>query len=446
MKRIATVLFLAVMGPILLSPADKQRSNQTLGEPRQDAALVYIHRKSAMAGGGRALHIFYEDRLAAVLRNNTYTFAYIEPGTHFFWDDIGEKGLCDFAAGQTYYLSFHVVDGMSILSAPDGKATIEKASRYIALTQQEQTKVADKIAKKWPRYKESQGSKLAPGGGEIAYTPPASTEGMIRVAAGTAVAAELMENMNSAHVEPGAAVWVRTAEDVQVSGSLFVRAGTPIKALVRGGEEKGHWRKGGKLDVTMVSVMAADGAVCPLIGQMATTGAKGSAAAANVAAAASLGAAIAISALTKGAQAFYPAGEIVKAFTRQDVWMKPVQAAAEPNSGVGKPADLVKARARAKIVCDLAKGSVPQFIDIVFEGTGEIARAELFRVAGWEMPDPVRPSKLSNSNGGAVAQFEGWDLVRFLRPGSSGTQLAFRLTTAGGDVRFAQADVPIAAK
>lgn len=443
MKRFAGVLLLAVLGPTLVSSAEKEK---TLGEPRQDAALVYLYRKSAMAGGARALHVFYDDRLVAVLRNNTYTFAYIEPGTHLFWDDGRERGLCDFAAGQTYYLSFHLVDGMSILSVSDGKTAIEKASRYIELTQEEQSKVADKIAKKWPKYRENQGSKLAPGGGEIAYIPPSSTEGMTKVAAGTPVAAELMENMNSAHIEPGASVWVRAAEDVMVAGSLFVRAGTPIKALVRGAEEKGHWRKGGKLDVTMVSVTAADGGVYPLIGQMATTGAKGSAAAANVAAAASLAGAIAITALTKGAQAFYPAGDSVKAFTRQDVWIKPVQATGGADSDLGNPAGLIKARTGGKIVCRLSKGEAPQFVDIVLESTVEIERVELVRVGGWEMPDPVRPSKLSRSEEGTVAQYEGWDLVRFLRPSSSGTRLVFRLTTAGGDVRFAQGEIAITDK
>ena len=122
MKRFAGVLLLAVLGPTLVSSAEKEK---TLGEPRQDAALVYLYRKSAMAGGARALHVFYDDRLVAVLRNNTYTFAYIEPGTHLFWDDGRERGLCDFAAGQTYYLSFHLVDGMSILSVSDGKTAIE---------------------------------------------------------------------------------------------------------------------------------------------------------------------------------------------------------------------------------------------------------------------------------------------------------------------------------
>ena len=65
MKRIAAVWFLGLMGPALLSPADNPRNSRKPNEPRRDAALVFVHRKSARAGNGRALHIVHDDRLAA---------------------------------------------------------------------------------------------------------------------------------------------------------------------------------------------------------------------------------------------------------------------------------------------------------------------------------------------------------------------------------------------
>jgi len=255
---------------------------------------------------------------------------------------------------------------------------------------------------------------------------------------------ELMENVNSGLNSADDSVWVRTAEDIQIEGNLFVRAGTPVKALIRGAKKRGRFGDGGYLDLIMVSVAAADGTVCPLFGQVATKGVEGSFApqiVTSVAAGPVVG--MAVAALLKGAETFHPAGEVVKGFSRQDIWIKPLQAANEPNAAAIKPSDLVKAYARGKIVCDFPKGKVPQAVEIIFEGAGEIASAELVRVAGWEIPAPVRASNLSRVKEGWIAQFGGWDFTRFRRPGNVGIQLAFRLTTLDGTVVVAQAAVPV---
>jgi hypothetical protein len=270
---------------------------------------------------------------------------------------------------------------------------------------------------------------------------------MVKIPAGTALMAELMENLNSGRNSADDSVWVRTAEDMQIEGNLFVRAGTPVKALIRGAKKRGRFLKAGYLDLIMVSVVAADGTVCPLVGQVATTAAERSQVPSLVGtAAAGLVGGIAVNALLKGRESFHPAGEVVKVFTRQDIWIKPLQAANEPNSAAAKPSDLVKAYARGKIACDFAKGQVPQAVEIIFEGAGEIASAELVRVAGWEIPAPVRASKLSRAKEGSVAQFGGWDFTRFLRPGNAGIQLAFRLTTLDGTVAIAQVAVPVVSR
>lgn len=444
MKRVTVILLLAVMNAVLLPSANAatrpQKVKTVYGETRRDAALVYIY----WAGRGPT-RFFYDDQLVGVLRYNNYTFAYIAPGTHFFWSDFPEWGICDFAVGQTYYLSFNW--GLSILSEADGQAAVKKASRYRELTQGQRTKATGTIAKKWPRYKDKLGSKLTPAGGEIVFTPPASTENMVKIPAGTALMAELMENLNSGRNSADDSVWVRTAEDMQIEGNLFVRAGTPVKALIRGAKKRGRFLKAGYLDLIMVSVVAADGTVCPLVGQVATTAAERSQVPSLVGtAAAGLVGGIAVNALLKGRESFHPAGEVVKVFTRQDIFIKPLQAANEPNSAAVKPSDLVKAYARGKIACDFAKGQVPQAVEIIFEGAGDIASAELVRVAGWEIPAPVRASKLSRAKEGWVAQFGGWDFTRFLRPGNAGIQLAFRLTTLDGTVAIAQAAVPVVSR
>ena len=200
MKRIAIILLASA-----LSWASTPETRKVYGKPRQDAALVYLYRQSHwMAGAAWAMHVFSDDQLVAVLRNNTYTFTYVAPGTHLFWNDGGSAGPCDFAAGQTYYLSFDL-DVMSILSEAAGQAAIQKATRFIALDDRQRAKAAGAIAREWSTRKEEHAAALERA--EVAtYTRPASTENMIQVPAGTALPAELMENLTSALDREGAVV------------------------------------------------------------------------------------------------------------------------------------------------------------------------------------------------------------------------------------------------
>jgi hypothetical protein len=242
----------------------------------------------------------------------------------------------------------------------------------------------------------------------------------------------------------GDAVWLRVVEDVSLDGKLFVQAGAPVKGLIRDVDKRGRFGAGGRLDLTIPSLVVADGTVCPLIGQAVTDGSYRSPTAAIVAGSVVGGipGGLVLASLVKGAESLYPAGGTVKVFTRQDIWIKPLRSTNDVSAS-GKPSEIVKAHARGKIVCDLTKGNIPQVVEIVFEGAGEIASAELVRVAGWEMPAPVRASKLSRATEGWIAQFGGWDICRFLRLGDAGTQLAFRLTATDGTVVIAQGAVSI---
>jgi hypothetical protein len=196
--------------------------------------------------------------------------------------------------------------------------------------------------------------------------------------------------------------------------------------------------------LTVVSVGAADGTVCPIIGQLRGSGVMGSGVAAGVLfIAGGLAPAAGVAALVKGPEAFYRAGEPVKVFTRQDIWIKPLESTTESASGAVRVSDAVKAYARGKIRCDFHNGKIPQVVEIVFEGVSDISRVELLRVAGWEIPAPVQASRLSRVKEGWIAEFSGWDLCRFLRLGEVGTQLLFGLRASDGTVVVAQAVVPV---
>lgn len=418
------------------------------GKPRSDSALVYLYRKGAFAAGGRALKIFCDERLVAVLKNNTYSFTYLKPGTHFFWCNFSNFGKehCDLAPGRTYYLSYHVTDGMALLSESDGAAAIEKASRYIELTEKEEAKVVETIAKKWPKEKEKSTSKIAESE-EIVYTLPTETEGIKKVPAGTPISTELMENVCSGLNKSGDPVWLRVRSDVQVGGGLFVRAGTPVKAFIRDTEERRGFGRGGKMDFTVVSVVAEDGTVCPLVGQLVATGKKASqagTAAATVAGGLVAGAIVA--SLTKGAESFHAIGTTFDVYTRQDVWFAPKRDIDEETPARLNPAVVLKAYPKGEITCKFKKAEVSRTVEIAFDGAADLTAADLVRVEGVDIPEPLRAAKIARSGETWVAEFPGWDVVRFMRTDGAETRILFRLSFQSGAESYAEGTIPIAVK
>jgi hypothetical protein len=416
---------------------------------RPDAALLYICY-DAYAGPVANLYLFCDDQLIAALPKKTYTYAYVTPGTHLVWSEHWGKVFLDCAAGQTYYISTSMKPSweMYIASESDGQAQIKKANRYVEANQKDRRKAEAIVSKKWPKHKEEAGSNLkAPPEGDVS-TLPAGAENTVRIRAGTAVTAEVMENLHSALNKTGDIIWLRAAEDVNVNGIKFVTKGTPIKAVVRDAKKRGRFMQGGMLDLTVISIIAADGTVSPLIGQVLLVGSQGSigAAAIPLLAVPGIASSLVVGSLKKGLDSFCPAGGELKVFTRRDTWIKtsqPISTAAPPD---GQFSETVKAYARERIICDLRKGNVPQFVHIVFEGMEDIKGVELLGVAGGIIPIPIRPGNLSRVTGGWAAQFRGWELCRFLRYGDEGTKLEFRLTVPNGKATRAQATVMMSGK
>jgi hypothetical protein len=253
-----------------------------------------------------------------------------------------------------------------------------------------------------------------------------------------------MENLNSGFNEVDDAVWLRVADDVYVDGKQFVLKDAPIKAVIRSVKKGRNFRRQGTLDLTVVSLPAADGTVCPMIGQLRGRGVFGSRVAATAfAIAVGLAPAAVASALVKGPEAFCRAGEPVNVFTRQDIWVKPLQSRSELAPATIKISDAVKAYPRGKIPCDFHHGKIPQVVQFVLEGASDISGAELRRLAGWEIPTPVRAKRLFRVTEGWIAEFNGWDICRFLRLGQAGTQLVFGLTVSDGTLMMAQTAVRV---
>jgi hypothetical protein len=410
------------------------------GETRPDAALVYF------IGNERVDRVFCEDQLVAYFKKTwNYSFAYISPGTHRFWTSgvlLRSLAYFDLAAGQIYYMSWDFDGQMYMLSNADGEAALKK-KKYVALTQEHQRKTAKQIAKEWPEYKAREADKLMPPGAE-SYIPPAVTENMIKIPAGTAVVAELMQNLNSRFDKADDGVLLSAAADVYVDGKQFVRKGSPVKAIIRETGKSGRRGRNGRLDVKVISVGAADGTVCPLIGQLAVVGGYRPRAAEEVA----LGVATGlvglgvINNLMKGSEAFALAGDKTNVFTCRDVWIKEVRPTDETSAGALNLLNPVKAYSRERISYHAVNGGIAESVEIVFETTAEFASVQLFRAGDMEIPMPLAARKLSRVKEGLSAQFSGWDIVRFLRP-YPGTKLSFRLTASDGTVVLAQGAVPM---
>jgi hypothetical protein len=457
-----TLVFVAVASACGAPRAHAQDApssdKRAMGEPRPGEALVYVIRQSAFTARGAGFKVFSDDRLLAKLRNNTYTFAYLSPGTHIVWVEYSDAAPFDVAAGQTYYLTFKGVDPLKVVSEAEAQAAIAKASRFIGPNEEDLREAAGTIAKKWPKYRLKAASWAAPASEAPAYIPPVSTENMLRVPAGTALAAELMENLSSGLNQVNDAVWVRALADVSVDGRLFVAKGAPIKASIRGVKERERGNRQGRLDLVMTSVQAADGTVCPLIGQLASVGNQGSTGR-NVAAGAVTG--LQVAGLVAGAlpgllggllvpsgtDTYHLAGEKIRVFTREDVWIGPPDAGVADDVGAvtGQPTDVRKAHPRGNhIRLDVPKAKVPESVEIVVEGPSDAASLEMVLVDGADAPVPVRAEQLSRADEGWVARFDGWSICRYLRPGEAGTDLTFRLAATDGTVTLAQARLTLA--
>jgi hypothetical protein len=440
-----------------MSAAASPQDQKVLGETHPNEALVYIVRKGEFAGSGRTERFFLNDKVAGILPNNTYAFTYAAPGTYLLWGSFHEDGvILDLVAGKTYYVVFKLSQYLALVPELEGQAAVAKAGHFREIRDDDRVKGGREAAEKWPKYQSKHASRLELGAADLAYTAPASTEGLVRVPGNTAIPAELMENLNSATVRVSDPVWLRVSGDVAVDGNLFVRKGTPIKAAVRDQKARGGFGKAGVLDIAVLSVSAVDGTLCPLAGQVAGRGVTNSINAASV-----LGGIIA-SYFVKGGESYYPAGTPLSVFTREDVWITPagdgVPSAIADDAGM---TTAVTASLSGPVACKMAQGKGPTSVEVIFQTADEVESAALVRVDGNVLPSPVPAARVGPSTAGQGASFDGWQVCRYLKAlppptmgalesGGTGvttkmveTPLTIRLTKKDGTSVYAQANATV---
>jgi len=426
----ASVLLGALAMTAPATAAAGQAEKKPLGEPRPDKALVFMVRQGEFVGSGRTERVFVEDTLVGVLPNRTYSFTYVEPGTHLLWASFHKDPLMvELAPGQTYYLAFKLSESLALVPDEQGRTAVAESAHYRPMNDEDREKGGREAKEKWPEKSKKYGERLALGSADRTYTPPASTDGMVKMPASTAVTVELMENLTSATKRFGDPVWVRVSADVAVDGTLVVRKGAMVKALVRDAKGKGGFGKAGVVDVGIFSMSAIDGTACPVIGQVMLRGKT------EGTGWQSFFGGVVGSYLVKGGQGYVPAGSSVMAYTKTDVWIRPV--ASEPASpSIADPTVApVEASAGGPARCDLPTGLGPQRLAVAFATSDPATEVRLTGVLGSPLPQAVRSLSVTLVGGTVSADFAGAEVCRYLREGTEGTRIAFELTGPNGTTR-----------
>lgn len=384
------------------------RAEKVYGEVTADQALLYLiwPDRSRITW-----QVYLDDRLLWQTKGNSYGFAHVDPGLHWVWGS-GRPIQMEFVPGQTYYIL--ALQGLSTLSADEGKQYLEKVKRHQPLPTPQQIASKSNRARKWlPKHIESQ---LERGRIEIAEVPalskPADTDGLIRVPRHAPIELELAQSITTIKNFTGARVWFRVAEDADVDGKVWLRAGTFAEGTIVYAEQAGRGGVGGHFEVVIPAVTAADGTPIPLISRLASAGRPRSTK--GAAAFGLLGMAFMAK---RGREGYELAGTRWPAWTRSEVWVRsPVERDLTPES----PADSVTTcQARAVAPLSIAPESrvvTPADVEILIEADDEIRSFELAQVSGWGLPDPPEALRLAPHEEGQVAVFEGWDLLRYLMP------------------------------
>lgn len=144
MRKYFNITFLLFV-TLLLSPfstdsyAVEKSAVKKFAEVKPDKALIYLIRPTYFRGRAVTEFIFSDQTFLGVLANNTYTYAYVEPGKHLIWNNWTFISQTEFIAGKTYFLQ--TFDDEQMLSEGRGMGLIKfEISHYITPTKGEQVR------------------------------------------------------------------------------------------------------------------------------------------------------------------------------------------------------------------------------------------------------------------------------------------------------------------
>jgi hypothetical protein len=137
-------------------------------EPRDDQALLYFIRPDFMLLSLK-IFIYADETLLGVLRNDSYTFAYVEPGQRLLWFNVAWDALTiEAEAGTTRY--FLIYDHFDEVDEDVGPRMIQDAASCVLPEDKEREKAAKHIANVYPKVLAREGIHV--GGVPPATAPP----------------------------------------------------------------------------------------------------------------------------------------------------------------------------------------------------------------------------------------------------------------------------------
>jgi hypothetical protein len=136
---------------------------KVLAEPRDDRTLVYFIRPMKFVGGARTMFIYADETFLGVLENNSYTFAYVEPGTRLLWLNWARvtKEIED-EPGSTRYI--WIYDHFNELTEDEGRRRVQEAGLYVIPNDKESQTAKRHIAERHDkalRYKGTDSSRTS---------------------------------------------------------------------------------------------------------------------------------------------------------------------------------------------------------------------------------------------------------------------------------------------
>jgi len=434
----------------LLFAEEATDSQQVLPEPKPDQALVYVIQ--SVRTGMMVSTISSDQGILARLKGKTYTFAYMSPGWHLIWSGNWKQGLreIELLPGTVYYL-WHIYPAgdLAFLDEEEGKEFLQEL-KLRELTRAEKAEGDRKAAEQEPKVRGALVSDPRRAVVEKVPMPAArpNNDGLLRVPAYTRVKLELMQTVSSGFNKPADAVWFRVAEDAAVDGTVWLRAGSPVKSTIVWLDPAGSHGRSGSLQIQIPAVRAADAVLVPVAGEI-LTGWKSRTTDAGAVAAAVVAGPILGGLLVKGRESHHIAGSQFTVATRAECWVAP---AGESPAVSADPAAPITIRPLGKPQLALSSRNTPEPVEFVVETAEAIHGLELVAVRDWTLPEAVKATlrrtkaDASSKENTLVASFDGWNFLRNVPPSSTPVSVRFRATRPQGEAFAASAEVALQSK
>ncbi len=146
---VAALALASVIGATVV-PAAVTSREKVLAEPRDDKTLIYFIRPMKFVGGGRTMFIYADETFLGVLENNSYTFAYVEPGKRLLWLNWARVTKeIEAEPGSTRY--FWIYDHFNELTGEEGRRRVQEAGLYVTPNPKESQTAQRHIAERYEK-------------------------------------------------------------------------------------------------------------------------------------------------------------------------------------------------------------------------------------------------------------------------------------------------------